>query len=176
MFYASGHSEDFIKSWAIRLRFFRYVIAPGGHAGDLDELVLALRCAGEDELIALFNDLHIPCKRHQAKPPQAEPGKGYSAAEYDRFPHLIPGTYWIEQPLWQTIDSARVFVWCTTQMAKFSISGSQENPWVISQREFEDAYRLEDTFKKYAQRIIDPPLDVKTCICPKYFPHYWQID
>jgi hypothetical protein len=169
-------SEDFIRSWAKQLRFFRYVIAPGGHASDLDELVLALRCAGENELIALFHDLQIPCQRHPIKPPQAEPGKGYTAAEYDQFPHLISGTSWIEQPLWQTIDSVRVFVWCTTQTAKFSISGSQENPWVITQTEFENAKRLERLFEKYYQRIIDPPVDVKNCICPKYYPHYWKID
>ena len=174
MFYSTQPSEDLIKDWAKRLNFFRYVKASGSFGDDIDELVLALRYAGEHDLIRLFQDLHVPYKRHSSKPPQPEPGRGYTSAEFAQFPSLIAGTNWIEQPVWQTIHSVTVSVWCTIDMARFTIVGPREKNWVITQIEFENAERLERIFEKHSQRIIDPPVDTQNCVCPKYYPQYWQ--
>jgi hypothetical protein len=174
MFTSSGFSEEFLKSWAKQLDYFRYVIAPGGHANDIDELILALQYTGENDLVEILDDLQIQYKRYPEKPPQAEPGKTYTAEEFDKLPPLILGTRWLEQPGWQMMDSVPIFVWCANGTIKISIVGPQEKGWVIGQAEFENAKRLEQHFDRYAGSIIDPPIEVKGCICPKYYPEYWE--
>jgi hypothetical protein len=170
---SSGVSQEFLRSWAKQLRFFRYVIAPGGHAIDMDELVLAVRYAGENDLKDILDELKIKYKRYLEKPPQAVPGVVYTAEEFDKLPPLIPGTHWIEQPGWQTIDSVPIFVWCANEIIKISMVGPQEKGWLVGQAEFENAKRLERHFERYSERILDPPIDFRGCICPKYYPEYW---
>lgn len=168
-----AHSESFLIKWAKELKYFRFFRAYGGHANDFDEIILALNYAGENDLIALFDNLGIIYRKYAIKPPQPEMGKNYSGVDFADFPSLIPGTSWIEQPGWQTIDSVRVFLWCTENKMKIAISGPEERNWQITEEEFANAARLEVVFAKYAQQMIDPPIDSKNCICPKYYPHYW---
>ena len=60
-----------------------------GFGDDIDELVLALRYTGENDLTTLFDELHIPYKRHLTKPPQPGPEKSYLSEEFATFPSLI---------------------------------------------------------------------------------------
>ena len=167
-------SEEFLRHWAPRLRFFRYVKALGGHTNDIDEIVLVLSYAGENNLTQLFDELGIPYQRYLTKPPQPELGKSYPGKEFAEFPSLIPGTRWIRQPVWQTLDSVTVSVWCETDKVKFTVVGPPERDWGITETEFENAEKLESIFEKYSERIIDPPVDSANCICPKYYPQYWE--
>ena len=167
-------SEQYLSGWAKRLKYFRFFRAYGGHNNDLDKIVLALSYAGEDYLTTLFDNLCVPYKRHLVKPPQPEPRKSYSGADFAKFPSLIPGTNWIEQPIWQTIDSVIVSIWCTNNSVEITVVGPKEEHWQITDIEFKKAERLEIIFEKYAQRIIDPPIDSRNCICPKYYPQYWS--
>ncbi len=167
------HSESFLSSWAKRLRYFRFFRAYGGHSNDIDEIVLALSYAGENDLTMLFDNLGIPYKKYSTKPPQPEVGKSYSGTDFSKFPSLIPGTNWVEQPIWHQIDTVTVSIWCTNNSVKITVVGPKEEHWQITEAEFENAERLETIFEKYAQRIIDPPIDSKNCICPKYYPQYW---
>jgi hypothetical protein len=43
------HSRAELERWALRLRYFRFVRAIGGHANDPDSLVLRLRCGDDAE-------------------------------------------------------------------------------------------------------------------------------
>ncbi|MBK7317962.1 hypothetical protein [Candidatus Villigracilis affinis] len=47
---------------------------------------------------------------------------------------------------------------------KITVVGPKEKHWQITEIEFENAERLETIFDKYAQRIIDPPVDSKNCM------------
>jgi hypothetical protein len=167
-------SEEVLRRWAPKLRFFRYVKALGGHNNDPNEIVLVLSYAGEDDLTRLFDELGILYRRHLTKPPQPEAGKSYLVKEFAEFPSLIPGTHWIQQPVWQTIDSVTVSVWAESNTVKFTVVGPRERHWMITETEFENVERLERIFEKYSERVIDPPVDWKNCICPKYYPHYWE--
>ena len=170
---SSELSEEFLRLWAKRLRFFRFVKARGGFDGDIHKLILALHYDGQEDLLWLLGDLEIPYKLHTERPPQPEPGKRYSGAEMREFRSVIPGTQWIEQPIWQTIDAVTVAVLGEIDRVEFEIVGPIEKHWRITNTEFENAEKLEKTFDKYVQRIIDPPIDSDYCICPKYYPHYW---
>lgn len=48
------HSRDLLRSWAQRLRYFRFCRAYGGHANDGDRLLVALRHEGEDDARRLY--------------------------------------------------------------------------------------------------------------------------
>ena len=168
-------SEEFLQRWAPRLRFFRYVKAPGGHNNDIDELVLVLRYSGEEDLTRILDELGIPYTRFLTKPPQPEAGTSYPAMEYAKFPSLIPGTHWIQQPVWQSIDAVSISIWCTTNTIIFTLVGPRETNWVITETEFENAKKLERVFEKYSERIVDPPIDRQNWVCPKYYPQYWNV-
>ena len=126
-------SEDVLRHWAKRLRFFRYVKARGGIDGDIDKIVLVLFFNSQEDLISLFDGLGIPYKLYLEQPPRLEPGRSYSGAEYAKFPSIIPGTSWIQQPVWQTIDSVLVSIWGEVDKVKFTIVGPKEKHWQISE-------------------------------------------
>lgn len=62
------HSQEELRTWARRLRYFRFCRAIGGHANDGDRLLLALRHEGEADAQALCAQLD-----------QAITGTGYHA-------------------------------------------------------------------------------------------------
>jgi hypothetical protein len=168
------HSEEFLSSWARRLKYFRFFRALGGHANDADKIVLALGYDGQEDLIWLLNDLGIPYLRFPEKPQQPEPRKRYAGSEFEKFPLLIPGTVWIEQPKRKIINAIEVFIWGYQERIEFSVIGSADKRWDIGETEFQHAEALEPVFEKYASRMIDPPYDTKNFICPKYYPQYWE--
>ena len=49
------------------------------------------------QLLGALSQLGVEPVVHATQPPQPEPGKGYPADEFARFPSLIDQT-WIEQP------------------------------------------------------------------------------
>ena len=65
------HHPDELHAWAIRLRYFRFCRAIGGHANDGDHLRVALRSETEPALGKLFKDpgvAAIPIGPHTSKP------------------------------------------------------------------------------------------------------------
>jgi hypothetical protein len=167
-------SERFLNHWAKRLKFFRYVKARGGFDGNIDKIILVLHFDCQEDILSFFDALAIPYKLHREQPSRPEPGKSYSVADRAKFLPIIPGTNWIEQPVWRTIDLVLVSVWGEMDRLKFTIVGPKEKHWRITDTEFENAERLENIFEKYSQRIIDPPIDSNNCLCPKYYPQYWK--
>ena len=167
------HPEPFLKHWAKRLKYFRFVREYGGHGSPPDKILLSLKYDGQNDLLILLQSLEIKYQQFAEKPAQPVQNQKYSGQELAKFPSLVPDTEWVEQPKHQAINNISFFVWCYKERVEFTISGTLENRWHITEMEFENAERLEPLFENHVQRIIDPPEDTKYCICPKYYPQYW---
>ncbi len=92
------HSVDEVRAWNRRLRFFRYFRAYGGHANDSDSLDVAISYHGEQDLLAVLESVGIRPRRFTEAPPQPKTGVSYPSEEFVKFPDIVEGTHWIEQP------------------------------------------------------------------------------
>lgn len=163
------HSEATLRSWAKRLQFFRFFRAYGGHANDGDSLDVAFRYAGIQQLEGFLDALGVKLTKHSVKPPQPEQGKSYSGEVFSKFPSLIPGTAWIEQPGHSQIAGTKIFIWCGEGEVKISVG---EN-YTICEEDVVAAVDIERELAGLNLQRIDPPSDSKHYICPKYYPEFF---
>jgi hypothetical protein len=162
------HSESTIRDWARRLSLFRFVRAAGGHANDGDSLEVLYRYANLDELMAFVSRLGITLVHYARKPAQPSPGVSYDGAEFARFPALIPGSGWIEQPGHRELAGQPVFIWCEIDTVRISLhEGYEVTDAVVSRAE-----QVEQVLAHVVLDRIDPPVDGERCVCPKYYPDY----
>ncbi|MFN8411723.1 MAG: hypothetical protein U0Z26_04995 [Anaerolineales bacterium] len=167
------HSEQFLGFWGRRLKYFRFVRGSNGFGSRPDEIILALRYDGENDLINIFQGLKINTHQFTEKPESSEQSKPHVGKGPLKSPSIIPNTKWIEQPQNQVIDNINLFIWCTETEIEFKIHGTIENNWQLTETEFRNSEQIELIFGKYHERIIDPPQDTKYCFCPKFYPEYW---
>lgn len=169
-YFFQRHSPDELRSWAKRLKMFRFFRAFGGHANDSDSLDLAFCYRSEEELVKFFADLGSPLIKHNVEPKQPQPGVAYKTEEYDQFVSLIPGTRWIEQPRWVTLGVHRVFAWCSPGHIQFTASTGYE----VTEEDVARAEALEAAMGQVSLERIDPPLDTPHYICPRYYPDFFR--
>jgi len=169
-YFFQSHSEDTLQSWAKRLHFFRYVRAFGGHANDGDSLVVTYLYRGCEELVAFFCLLEIPLLHHSQPPPQPVPGVTYCNDEMARFPSLIPGSTWLEQPGHGVIGGRKAFLWCTQREIQIVLSDG----YAVTEATVSQAEAIEEILASASLERLDPPLDNKHCLCPKYYPQYFR--
>ncbi|CAA0079972.1 Uncharacterised protein [Zhongshania aliphaticivorans] len=165
------HSENELKNWASRLKYFRYFRAYGGHANDVDSLDIALKYETSESLLNIFGKLGIEPTIYLKKPEQPIPGKRYSLGEYNAFPCLIPATEWIKQPSHCVIFGVNVHVWCESDLIKVSASPSS---YIVTAEHVESAEKLERHLGELKNNLIDPPRDTKHYICPRYHPNIFS--
>lgn len=163
------HSEPTLRAWAKRLHMFRFFRAFGGHSNDGDELVVVLGFRGLDELLGFFEFAGIKLVPFEVRPAQPEPGKSYPIGEFAQFPQLIPGTRWLAQPEHQEIGGQQVFVWCSRDQVKITIGSLHE----VSEADVAAAEIVEKSLAGAPLDLIEPPVDSRHCICPKYYPDYF---
>ena len=163
-----SHSEATLREWAKRLHMFRFFRAFGGHANDGDSLDVAFAYKDTAELKQFFSHLRIHLIEYSSPPPQPVLGISYPGDVYETFPSLIPGTL-IAQPKHCMLFGHKVFVWCTSEVIKLSIaSGYRVEPSDVTSAE-----ALEIVLQNAQLARIDPPLDSKNYICPKYYPEFF---
>lgn len=165
------HDEQTLRRWARRLSIFRFCRAVGGHANDGDELSAVFRYASIPQLLGALRQLGFEPVVHATQPPQPEPGRGYPADEFARFPSLIDRT-WIEQPGHCTLHGAKAFVWCGDGRVAISISSGYQ----VTEGDVERAAALEPLLAALPLERIDPPSDSEHCISPKHYPHWFSKD
>lgn len=164
-------SEEFLRAWVNKLKYFRFVRNSGGGFDSVpDKLLVAIKFDDEKSLRSLFESLGISYRVYDEKPPQPKLGEKYKFGDY---PYLIQGTEWIEQPSHQKINGIPVFIWASNGQLEITISGPLENKFDMRLTEFENAKELEMLIQRYENLIVDPPRDNKLCICPKYYPEFW---
>ena len=164
------HTEATLRGWARRLKMFRFFRAFGGHAGDADELDVAFSYRTVEQMESCLAGLGIQLVKFDRKPPQAEPGVSYRGADIQKFPTLIKGTEWIQQPGLCEIAGAQVYIWCGNGILKISMGVSYD----ISEQDIAEAEVVEQALAGVTLERLDPPLDTKNYICPKYYPDYFD--
>lgn len=164
-----SHPETVLREWAQRLAYFRFFRAFGGHANDGDSLDVAYRYETTEQLEAFLSALGVTLFRFEEKPPQAEIGVSYSGAEFAKFPSLIAGTEWIRQPGRCVIAEQPAFVWCANHLVKISVGAD----YAITAADVRAAEIIEQRLAKVALERVDPPLDSRNYVCPKYYPAYF---
>ncbi|WP_230674500.1 hypothetical protein [Burkholderia glumae] len=88
-----------------------------------------------------------------------------------KFPSLVPGTEWIRQPGRCLIAGKPVFVWCGRNVATISIAGA---PYTVTEADVQAAQAVEAVLASAWLERVDPPVDTKHYICPKYYPEYFE--
>lgn len=171
------HSPQELVRWARSLSMFRFCRAHGGFANDGDALQFALRFDGETDLLALLVQLGIPVQRYGPDTLQPVLGRAYSSEEFQRFPNLVHGHPSIGQPSHGAVCGVVCHVWVTDSRLTITIS-SETDQWDVDEAAVERARRLEFGLKHFASsvadRLIDPPIDSRNCLCPKYYPEIWS--
>lgn len=164
------HSEAELRSWAQRLKFFRFFRAFGGHANDGDSLDAAFAYETTSQLESCLKDLGVEIVKFDSQPPQPELWVSYRGDEFSRFPSLVSGTTWMQQPGRCKIMDVDAFVWCGADRIKISVSEG----YAVTEKNVMDAEKIETALARLALERIDPPRDTKNCICPKYYPDYFN--
>ena len=170
------HSEEEVRRWVRGLRFFRFCrpsTAP--HATEGDRFLVALRFSGEDELLEIMESLDIEINRlpPDYRSPTVRRHGQKRISPIPEFPDLA-------QPSHQELDGVRTFIWVrggVTRPGVIDLTISDpDKPFELTEQAFQGAQRVETLLSQHQHRIIDPPLDNKYCVCPKYYPQFWEDD
>jgi hypothetical protein len=165
-----NNGERNIRNWARRLHVFRFVRAYGGMNNEGDSLVAMFKYRNTNELLEFFKFAGIKPVQHTTMPPQPVLGRPYSPDEMSKFPSLISGTEWIEQPGHCQIAGQMVFVFCENGRIKVAVSDGYD----VTEAAVVRAEIIEKLLKDAPLPRIEPPVDDKHCVCPKYYPEYFS--
>jgi len=168
------HTEDEIRRWAVSLSYFRFCRAYGGHANDGDQFLAAFRYTNENDFVSLLGTIGLSPKELLADNPRPVPGKSYSLEEFDQFKTEINDFPNLEQIGHCEIAGNKCFVWAADHRVTVSVVGGDDNPYEVSEDDFQRAQRIDSQLQELADRVIDPPQDDQNCISPKYYPSYWE--
>jgi len=157
-YFYERHSAEELGDWSNRLSMFRYVRAIGGHANDGDSLDVRFEYNSIEELTNFFEFIGVPLIHHEQEPPQPERGRSYPSAEFNKFPNLIQGSAWINQPSHSEIEGIPVHIWCTNDEIRISAS---PRSYDVDNSHVESAKHLEKLLINSQLKVIDPPKPTK---------------
>jgi hypothetical protein len=80
----------------------------------------------------------------------------YPSEDFEKFPSIVEGTHWVEQPGHTEIFGTPVFVWCHKD--RIMISPSNDS-WHVDEATVVAAEAIEPHIAELRERIIDPPRD-----------------
>lgn len=165
----ASQSESTLREWAARLRFFRFFRAYGGHANDGDSLDAAFRWRSPRELKDFCAAIGLRLRVHAVEPGALPLGVPLRIDMLMRGASIIPGTRWIEQPGHVTIAGRKAFVWCDAGSIRLSVASELE----VTESDVEAAVAIERVIPPARLEAIDPPVDTKHYVCPKYYPDFF---
>jgi hypothetical protein len=169
----STHPQAEIRLWARQLKYFRFCKAYGGHANDGDQLKVALKFDSEEDLVETCKSLGLPLRRISADSPKPVPGVRYSWQEFTKFVSFVDDFPTIEQPGWTTLLGLKVHVWIRSDRLEICIM-DEGNLYEVSAAAVDVASKIEELLRPLAERLIEPPQDNRNCICPKFYPEFWD--
>jgi hypothetical protein len=77
---------------------------------------------------------------------------------------------------WQDLDEVRVRVEARPRRLTLAISGAEQRRPQLTDRDVEAAARLEVRLAPFVDRIVDPPVDDRTCVTPERYPTLFAGD
>ena len=165
-----SHPEETLRSFAQRLKFFRFFRAYGGHSNDGDSLDVVYKYHSFQNLEEFLSLLGVTLVKYSERPPQPERGVSYRGDEYANFPSLIADTEWVRQPGHCVICGEKVFIWCESGLVKISVGETYK----VRESDVDSAEIIEKLLVGVNLERVDPPHDTKNYICPKYYPEYFS--
>ena len=168
------HSREELASWARRLRYFRFLRDPGGASAGGDSLEVRFQVEEQADLERICRTIGLPLEKIDPQRPTLQPGKSYTSDEYAALEDPIPPFPAYRQLKWTHIHEIPVFAYVSNN-GKLQISVNQpDSIWDVNETAVQNAETLELLLDSVAASIIDPPQDNDHCICPKYYPEFWQ--
>ena len=167
------HSAVELRRWARQMQFFRFCRAQGGHANDGDRLMLTLRAPAEQDVIALFQHFGWTAQRFPLDPPQPQPGVAYTSEQYAQFPTLIREHPTLGQPGWQQILGHPCYGYVGNGLFALELQ-NPDNTWEVDERAVQAAIAVESLMAPLHDLIVDPPLNNRHCICPRFYPELFS--
>ncbi len=149
------HRKARLREWATSLRYFRFVRGSGGGMDDYgDCLLVSLRIASNEDVELIFTALGLSAI---ALNPEPVPYDGWRVVEWrDAAAH-----------------DANISAYQTPGHLDLSISDAT-NSCNVTQAAVDSAKKLELLLDSLADKVIDPPKDDRHCVCPKYYPSFWN--
>jgi hypothetical protein len=166
-----GHSQRELEEWARSLQVFRFVRARGGHANDGDSLLAVARYSGAADLGAFLAALGVQLNRLPMDAPEPVSGRPYSFEDWSRFPSKISNLRQFEQPKTRGIAGAQAFLWVLPDRVEISLPVGRYD---VTAEDVANARQIEKFFVSEFARFVDPPVDDKHCICPRYYPEFFR--
>ncbi|MGW6500846.1 hypothetical protein [Nonomuraea angiospora] len=167
------HPPARLHAWARELAYFRFCRAYGGHANDGDQLLAGLRVETQDDLVRTLSALGVPVTWLAPDAPRPASGVAYTAAEFARFPAVMPRFPGIGQPGHVEIAGQRAHVWSHGDRLDVSVTDTVD-PYNVSDAAVASAKAIEALLAPIAGQVVDPPQDDRNCVCPRYYPDLWS--
>ncbi len=164
------HPKARLRAWALSLRYFRFVRGSGGGMDDHgDCLMVALRFGSHQDLVQIFAALGV-----SAVPLDPSAGGSGHVAFAARVPDPSADRV-VESTAPGSIMIKGTPVSAYQQPGRLELSvGDQDKPYDVTAAAVESARQIEVLLAALADRLIDPPKDDQHCVCPKYYPSFWQ--
>ena len=140
------HPKRQLREWARSMRYFRFIRGPGGGMTDHgDRLAVLLRAESPLEVDRAFAALGVPERTASASP----------------VPNRIQ------------VEGVDVSVYHANGRLELSITDSRQ-PYAVTQAAVDAARSVELLLERLAGMLVEPPQDDRHCVCPRYYPSFWQ--
>jgi hypothetical protein len=140
----SSPSQKAADKWNRQLRYFRFHFAHGGHANDMDVLSANIRFVpDEDGLLDVFARLSVALQRIPESMPRREVGRSYNSADWRKYADPIPAYPAFACPAFDNIEGMPAYLDVSTDRIRIAISGARGNHWVIDDKDFGNAQKIE---------------------------------
>ncbi|PIQ24140.1 hypothetical protein COW36_10770 [bacterium (Candidatus Blackallbacteria) CG17_big_fil_post_rev_8_21_14_2_50_48_46] len=145
------------ERWNQTLRYFYFVYALGGHANDADTIWGKIRFQGETELLQIFEKLQIPLQVIPKGVERVQPRVSYAFDEYQRLAHPVTAYPNYQEPSIQTIFGIQTYFSIQQDSISVALSGAEGDSWAVTEKDFQNALRLESEFEKMGIQMETPP-------------------
>jgi len=159
------HSKETIKEWLRQLRYFYFQRAWGGQANDGDAFQVAFIFFDRNDLVNKIKLLGLNLNIIPDNFPRPIIGQSYTAAEFEKFKHVVKRFPDLEQPGYSTIFGHKVFIWIYENSIKISIAGTKDNNrYNVDKEDFNVCLELEKYFDNFGWlNIIDKSVERSAC-------------
>lgn len=164
-YFYETHPRLELKEWARRLHIFRFCRANADQTGDRDRLMAALRITSLEELEQTCAKLGITLEQ------LPETDEASAAADGFRIPSYIH----LRQPGHLKLFGLPAHVWVRRERLVITISDA-DKPFDVTPRTIKAVEKIEAKLKELGLvgQIVDPPLNDKHCLAPKFYPEYFS--
>ncbi|MDO3408148.1 hypothetical protein QWJ34_00055 [Saccharibacillus sp. CPCC 101409] len=158
-YFYETHPRLEMKEWARRMSIFRFCRANADQTGERDRLMAAVRFSSREELEETCALLGIPL----TEIPSGSDAAGVSErVRVQPYPEL-------RQPGHIRLMKLPAHVWIQSDRIAISLFDA-DDPTGVTGRTIKSAAAIESRLEAFKDRLIDPPLKDRHCLCPKFYP------